>query len=248
MLDEEEQRECVSNSDGLWAWWRITGHSCCHRDCCSSWRWITHQRSSVNHQSPLTPRRRQCPPHHHHQTAAHLCRLTGLHAKRMLRNVSHWLGCADESAPAGRERFPLTSYPSNRLPFASHSFEALTPQPQARFFLWSFCPTTSIVHHHPRSLRHRGVSVSPVSPCPPSHSEQIIVDILKGPADGMARCGGAISSATSADAICLRSGQLGGQVGSWWQAHVTSISLIRPPTLLTALTIRPYGSSVSRAC
>lgn len=39
---------------GLWAGWQITGHSCCHGDCCSWRRWITHQRSSVNHQSPLT--------------------------------------------------------------------------------------------------------------------------------------------------------------------------------------------------
>lgn len=36
------------------------------------------------------------------------------------------------------------------------------------------------------------------SPCPPSQSEQIIVDILKGPADEMAHCGGAICSAALA--------------------------------------------------
>lgn len=36
------------------------------------------------------------------------------------------------------------------------------------------------------------------SPCPPSQREQIIVDILKGPADEMAHCGGAICSAASA--------------------------------------------------
>lgn len=39
---------------GLWAGWQITGHSCCHGDCRDWRRWITHQRSSVNHQSPLT--------------------------------------------------------------------------------------------------------------------------------------------------------------------------------------------------
>lgn len=48
---------------GLWAGWQITGHSCCHGDCRGWQRWITHQRSSVNHQSPLTSHYRHwCPP------------------------------------------------------------------------------------------------------------------------------------------------------------------------------------------
>ena len=47
---------------GLWAGWQITGHSCCYRDCCCWRRWITHQHSSVSHQSPLTSHHRhRCP-------------------------------------------------------------------------------------------------------------------------------------------------------------------------------------------
>lgn len=59
-LQEEKQRECICfipselRRGGLWAGWQITGHSCCHGDCRGWRRWITHQRSSVNHQSPLT--------------------------------------------------------------------------------------------------------------------------------------------------------------------------------------------------
>lgn len=84
MLEEEKQRECVPTSDGLWVWWQITGHSCCHRDRRGSWRWITHQRSSVNHQSPLTPRHRHPPP----SSRNHLHRLAVLHIRRGCRKIS----------------------------------------------------------------------------------------------------------------------------------------------------------------
>lgn len=40
---------------GLWARWRITGHSRCHGDCRGWRRWIASQHSPVNHQSPPTP-------------------------------------------------------------------------------------------------------------------------------------------------------------------------------------------------
>lgn len=57
---------------GLWAGWQITGHSCCYRDCRVWRRWITHQRSSVNHQSPLTSHHR----HRHPLTGSHSCTRT----------------------------------------------------------------------------------------------------------------------------------------------------------------------------
>lgn len=80
MLQEEKQRECICfipselRRGGLWAGWQITGHSCCHGDCRGWRRWITHQRSSVNHQSPLTF-------HHRHRSPTPRTRiLTHTHA------------------------------------------------------------------------------------------------------------------------------------------------------------------------
>lgn len=79
-LQEEKQRECICfipselRRGGLWAGWQITGHSCCHGDCRGWRRWITHQRSSVNHQSPLTF-------HHRHRSPTPRTRiLTHTHA------------------------------------------------------------------------------------------------------------------------------------------------------------------------
>lgn len=111
---------------------------------------------------------------------------------------------------------------------------------------WSSCPPTSTVHHHPRSLCHRSVSVSLGISLPAISERANHCWHFKRPCwwNGPLWRRHLFSGfSIPADVIiCLLSRQLGGQVSSWWQASVTSISLIRLLTLLTALTILPPPS------
>lgn len=68
---------------GLWAGWQITGQSCCHGDWRVWRRWITHQCSSLNHQSPLTSHHR----HWHPLTRTHT--RARAHSRKGYRTKSH---------------------------------------------------------------------------------------------------------------------------------------------------------------
>lgn len=92
---------------GLWAGWQITGHSCCHGDCRSCRRWITHQRSSVNHQSPLTSHYRHRHPHPPPLFFSQTHILTHAHIRRGCSTKSHGTSSADESTQTLQERRPL---------------------------------------------------------------------------------------------------------------------------------------------
>lgn len=169
-------------------------------------------------------------------------------------------------SPRGRVPPPrhVPSCSSTSLPFPSHSFppfSCTTHQTlhQHYFFchlllfldcsfphFWSSCPPTSTVHHHPRSLCHRSVSVSLGISLPAISERANHCWHFKRPCwwNGPLWRRHLFSGfSIPADVIiCLLSRQLGGQVSSWWQASVTSISLIRLLTLLTALTILPPPS------
>lgn len=111
----------------------------------------------------------------------------------------------------------VTSCSSTSLPFPSHSFPSFctsscaSDSAPALFFVTFSSSSTALspifdllVLQRPQSITTPGLCATAAyqsrwaSPCPPSQSEQIIVDILKGPADEMAHCGGAICSAASA--------------------------------------------------
>lgn len=155
-------------------------------------------------QTPAHPPPTSLPPPAHLHT--HLHRLA--HIRRMHRTTprSGWAVLTNQAEKAPPPlRPPVAACPSNNLPFLSHSFSFLSWQP---YFLSSCTPLPSISpplflfcdFHSPSPPPAPAppACISLVGHLPPSQREQIIVDILKGPADEMAHGRGAICSATSA--------------------------------------------------
>lgn len=158
---------------GLWAGWQITGHSCCHRDCHGLLRWITHHRSSVNHQSPLTSHHR----HQHPLPPPQTCIVTHTHTRTLEEDTAQnltgdkfcWRINSNCENAASSYILLLSVYqPSSFLPLLSHLSQPHTslhlsvqcqpsffvtcasPSPMLCFpFLFSASSTSYAVHLHP---------------------------------------------------------------------------------------------------
>lgn len=157
--------------------------------------------SITSDSSPQTP----APP-----PLAHLHRLAELHIRRGCRKTSCSRWVVLRNQPERTRRPPATLHP---VPLPTFLFRPTLSRcsPAPHFFFFAFSSSSSAlspifdvpVLHRPQSITTPGLCATAAyqspraSPCPPSQSEQIIVDILKGPADEMAHCGGAICSAAS---------------------------------------------------